>query len=310
MADKKIILSMATMPCRKKRLEENLPAILGQSYYFDLLILNVNSPELTDDDMEWYYNLAKQDERIIINKAESKWKSCNKLIPTLQKYPEDIIITIDDDVFYPKDCIRYLVDEYIKHPDCIITHEIHPLKFLDNGFITYHMTVDCKFLQKEWGKYLSNCTLFPPHVFDGTDIFDYDKMMLCVNGIHDELWFWVMSTINKVQCIGLNYVFSFSSDVLTPWEKDEYRLTNFIDTYDKIDGYMVKINELYGEKLHEAFNSKPVTFDVNKDNVIAFIMCCKQIFNLYHYKIVINISSLTKAWSELVCNEVGKYYKI
>lgn len=310
MNDKKIILSMATMPCRKKRLEENLPAILGQSYHFDMLVLNVNSPELTDDDMEWYYNLAKQDERIIVNKADAKWRSCNKLLPTLQKYPEDVIITIDDDIYYPVDCVKYLVEEYKKNQDCIIAHEIQPLNFLDNGFITYHFTVDCKLLQKEWGKYLSNCTLFPPHVFDGTDLFDYDKMMLCVNGIHDELWFWAMSTINKVQCIGLNYVYSFSSDVLTPWEEDEFKLTDFINTNDKINSYMVKINKLYGEKLHEAFDSKPVTFNVHKDNVLAFIMCCKQIFKLYNYKIVINLNNLTNDWAKFVRNEVSNYYKI
>ena len=259
--------------------------------------------------MKWYHNLAKQDERIIINKAESKWKSCNKLLPTLQKYPDDVIITIDDDIFYPVDSIKYLVEEYQKHPDCIIAHEIHPLKIEKNGFITYHLAIDIKLLQKEWGKYLSNCTLFPPHVFDGTDLFDYDKMILCTNGVHDELWFWIMSTINKVQCIGLNYVFSFGSEMLTPWGENEYKLTDFNDTPDKINVYMTKINEMYGEQLYNAFKSKPVVFNLHKDNIYTFILCCDLIFKIYNYGIKINSDNLTKDWKYLLANKIRKYYE-
>ena len=83
-----------------------------------------------------------------------------------------------------------LVKQYEKTPDCIVVHEINPLDLKD-GLINYHNTYDAKLGQKEWGKYLSNCALFPPKIFDGSDLFDYNKMMYCTNGNHDELWFWI-----------------------------------------------------------------------------------------------------------------------
>ena len=126
MNKKKIIISMTTIPCRKKRLEENLPSILNQSYKFNKLVINIDD-NLTKEDYLFYNSLKKLDKRIKINKADAKWRSCNKLLPTLKLYPEDIIITIDDDIYYPVDSIKYLVEEYKKNPECIIAHEINPI---------------------------------------------------------------------------------------------------------------------------------------------------------------------------------------
>ena len=222
-------------------------------------------------------------------------------------FPDCPIITCDDDIYYPEDCFKHLVEQYKKTPDCIIAHEVNPLVIKD-GFVTYLNNVDFKMQQVEWGKYLSNCALFPPHVFDGTDLYDYDKMFKCTKGTHDELWFWVMSTINKVQCVGLNYIFSFHSEVQTPWESYEYRLTDHNDTDEKINKYMVVINEMYGEKLLEAINSKPTVFTLNKDNVLTFITGLEWIMSLYYYGFAIKDEGLTTDWINFLNRELNKYY--
>lgn len=299
-----VIVSMTTIPLRKKRLTDNLPFLLHQSYRYDKLIINIDD-NLSEEDYKWYDELSKQDPRIEINKSEAKWRSCNKLLPTLKKYPHDVIITLDDDIAYPKDTILELIKEHRKHPECIISHEINPIVVEDNK-VTYLNAYDVKLMQVEWGKYFSNCALFPPYSFD-EDLFDYDKMMKCTNGTHDELWFWTQSTIHGVQCIGLNYVRSFAPEMLEEYKEDEYCLTNFNNTKDKIEGYMNKINEMYGERLISNINSKPVVFVVTKDNIYAFLFLWKYIQNLYSDKTIIKYIKLTNGWKNKLFNVVDGY---
>lgn len=296
--NKKIILSMATMPSRKVRLLENLPSIYGQSYDFDILILNINN-NVTNEDMDWYNGLTAIYKKMIIVRGDDKWKSCNKLLYALKQYPDDIIITIDDDIYYPKDCIRKLIQQYEITPQCIISHEINPMK-IKNGKLSYINGFDIKLKQREWGKYLSSCTLYPPHTFDNTDLYDYDKMMYCTNGNHDELWFWIHSTLNGVQCVGLNYVKTFQYDIKTSWKENEYRLSNINSYQNTIDEYMDKINEMYGEKLLKVIQNKKVVFSLNCDNVMAFLHEWNAIKIIYDYGFDIETNDLTSHWIQYV----------
>ena len=112
------IVSMTTIPSRKGRLKDLINIILKQSRQgFEKFCINIDD-NLSKEDYEFYDILKEMDNRIEINICDHKWRSCNKLLPTLKKYPNDIIITVDDDVAYPKDCIMQLVIEHVKHPDC------------------------------------------------------------------------------------------------------------------------------------------------------------------------------------------------
>ena len=292
--DKKVVISMATMPCRKERISENIESILNQTYHFDILLINVDD-NLNDDEYQWYNDFAKQDERIIINKSEAKWRSCNKLLPALNMYPDDLIISIDDDIYYPKDVIKELIEQHKKTPEYIIAHEVQPILINDNK-ISYFNGLDVKLKQVEWGKYMSNCALYPPHSFDGTDLFNYDKMMYYTNGVHDELWFWFNSTLNKIKVIGLNFIRTFATDIKTPWKEGEFRLADFNNDKTVLDSYMIKINESYGKDLLEIIlNDKPV-FVLNKDNVALFCHELDIIKKIYNYGFKLNIDNLTSGW--------------
>ena len=299
-----VVVSMTTIPSRKERLITNLPAILEQSYDFHKLVINVDD-NLTEEDYKFYDSLKDMDNRIMINKADAKWRSCNKLLPTIKLFPESPIITVDDDIYYPRNCFFYLVEQHLKTPQCVVAHEINPISVDDNGYVNFYNNIDIKLRQIEWGKYLSNCALFPPHTFDGTDLYDYDKMMYCTNGNHDELWFWVQSVLNGVQCVGLDYIRTFHFDNKKPYEPDEYRLTTFNDTPEKVKAYMDKINEMYGEKMVEQFNNKPIVFILDKNNVQMFSVLFQHITNLYPQGFKILYDDLTSGWVQMVRQQLN-----
>ena len=301
------IISMTTLPCRRERLSENLPSITGQSYNFDKLVINIDD-NLTEEDYLWYDSLKKIDSRIEINKADYKWRSCNKLLPTLQKYPNDIIITVDDDIYYPVDSIKYLVEESEKNPDCVIAHEVNPIIVENGKFKGYVNGIDVKLGHKEFGKYLSNCCLFPPHIFNNTDLFNYDKMMECTEGNHDELWFWINSTINGVPVINLDYVLTFEYDVKSRWTNGEYRLHDINISQEKTDWYNKKVEEMYGKKLYKVLSKYHPVFKITKDNVYSFITQFMLIVQYYasQFSFEINMDELTLGYKNMIINFVNK----
>lgn len=300
------IVSMTTIPSRKKRLEDNIKSILNQSWQgFDKYCINIDD-NLSKEDYEFYDNLKQLDNRIEINVCDHKWRSCNKLLPIIKKYPEAVVITVDDDFDYPKDCLLKLVQVHQKNLDCIVSHETNPIIVKDGKFCGFINGLDVKLLQKDYAKYLSNCCLFPSHVFDNTDVFDYDKMMECTNGCHDELWFWVNSTINGVHVIGLNYVYTFDEYVMSDTYTDGYRLCDINANVDNINHYNEKLIEMYGNKLNEVVGKEKVRFVIDCDNMYSFMYQYGMIKHFYAGNYIVNLQNLTERYKKIIKEFLSK----
>ncbi len=291
---------MTTIPSRKKRLEDNIKSILNQSWQgFYKYCINIDD-NLSEEDYDFYNSLKEIDNRIEINVCEHKWRSCNKLLPTITKYSEDVVITVDDDLEYPADCFKTMIEEYEKNSDCIIAQEINPIIVRDGKFVKYINGIDVKLKQREFGKYLSNCCLFPPHAFDNTDVFDYDKMMQCTNGVHDELWFWINSTINGVHVIGLNYVETLLDYTLEDTHSDGYKLSNINANKNNIETYCKNILDMYGEKINKVVGNEKIKFYINSDNM-WLLMYYWVLFKAYYYNnCILNLQGLTNSYKKLL----------
>lgn len=294
------IVSMTTIPSRKKWFKEYVDSILKQSFYFDKFVINIDD-NLTEGDYEFYESIKDFDERIEINVCDHKWRSCNKLLPTLKKYSNSVIITVDDDIYYPKDSIKKLVEEYEKNSDCIICLSSNPIKFNDNKYGGIFIVDDVCFGQKGYSKYLSNCCLFPPHIFDNSDLFDYDKMIMCTKGLHDELWFWVNSTLNGVKSINVNnYLINVDSYTFEGTYEDGYRLLNFnILTQGADEDYTERINELYGDSLGSVLSEK-IEFIITDNNIDKFFWLFQIFKTVYKDRYVLNLDNLPKGLENML----------
>jgi hypothetical protein len=51
----------------------------------------------------------------------------------MQKYPYDIIITIDDDIIYEKNTVELLYKSYLNYPNEISAKRVHLIKYKKNG---------------------------------------------------------------------------------------------------------------------------------------------------------------------------------
>lgn len=291
-----VIVSITTIPNRKEMFLQTLPFILQQKYVKKICINLDNN--LSQEDYDFYdKQVATQDSRIEINKTcESKWRSANKLLPTIQKYPDDVIVTMDDDLSYDENCVKELVEMYEKNPDCIIAQEINPATYR-NGELRYHNTLDIKLMQKEFGKYLTHSCLFPAHSFYGTEVFDFDKMMKLTHGTHDELWFWEQTTLKGIKVIGLDWTISLGVDTTIKHEAEEYQLTNINAIQANIDQYNFEFNMEYGDKIVKLLSDQKncIEFFVNRNNLVAHVSSLPIIKQLYEgYHIVFHVNETMK----------------
>lgn len=259
-----VIVSLTTVPCRKDTLPLAINGILKQKYVKKICI-NVDD-NLTEEDYKFYDSLKELDYRIEINKCEARWRSCNKLLPTVKKYPNEFIFTTDDDMILKEGCIEAAVEAYEKHPGCIICHESNPVYINDSGDLYFANGFDVRMGHESFSKYLSNACLFPPIPWEKSDVFDYDKMMKLTSGTHDELWFWEQSFLLGVKCVCLDWTYTFSIDNELQHKEDDYKLTDVNSDENKIEWYNVQFNAEYKDKIQEVLKNKAIIIDVTKDN--------------------------------------------
>ena len=109
----------------------------------------------------------------------------------MREYPEDILITVDDDLVYPPDMIECLYDSYQKHPKAVSAMRCHVMVPGEDGFYPYSLWLkECSYLtgQESLHLFATNGagTLFPPHIIDPKYLDEDLVKELCLNA--DDLW--------------------------------------------------------------------------------------------------------------------------
>lgn len=123
-------------------------------------------------------------------------KSYKKLIPALRSYPNDIIVTADDDIFYPPFWLERLYASYLEHPDAIAVHRALWIESNKRGPLPY----------AQWRFCTSGTVGEPARIFPATgagillpptlplheDIFCADLFMKLALWA-DDIWVWAMA---------------------------------------------------------------------------------------------------------------------
>jgi len=238
-----IILSLTTFNKRYDTINLTLKSLLLQTVKPDRIIVwldeDIPQNKITDS----MYELKKYG--IEYRHTNLGLKPHNKYFHAVQEFPEDIIITVDDDIIYPSDTIEVLMDTHRAYPTAVCARRVHRITKDPNGKIEKYNNWKYEYRQWNAPSHLLLATgvggvLYPPHALP-PETFCADTIKnYCHNA--DDIWLKIMEIKN-----GVKVVWAKNHLVLPKQAKNSQKITlckkNVIQGENDI--YLQKLSEKY-----------------------------------------------------------------
>jgi len=196
----KIIVSLTTWPARINTVHIAIKSILEQTYKPDKVLLYLAKSQFPELDSGLPESLKKmRDQGLEIRWCDEDLKSHKKYYYAMRDYPEDIIITVDDDLIYESHMVEKLLKSYKSHPYAVSAMRTHLMKFDGVGNVLPY---------KEWVMEQRKVvgipsmrlfatsgagTLYPPHCMS-KELFNKEILAkLCLKA--DDIWLKIMQVM-------------------------------------------------------------------------------------------------------------------
>lgn len=236
-----------------KRVSESAPYAIYTLFKQDMLphkvILNLDYDNWNDNNLPSSINRLKMSGLIVDYCKDIR--SYKKLIPTLEKYSDSIIITVDDDMYYNPKLLSELINAFsMSDKKTILCHYAYVVE-RKNGKFTF---------TKDWRKEGNSYSiysplgvggvLYPPNIFD-SEVFK-DDIFMRLSPTADDLWFWVMAIRRKIK---IELLKESSNNENIPID----RIMQLAENAIKSDGLFVEnclngMNDIQLQKLFDYYN--------------------------------------------------------
>ncbi len=203
----RVIISLTSFPARIPTLHMVIQSLLQQKKPADLVVLYLTAEQFPDRKLSPELEILLKNDKFNVRFVPENIKSFTKLIYALQEFPNDIIITVDDDYRYPNNLTKMLLRTYKKHPDCICSNIIRKIG-IENGHVLpynqWRRSMTRRFYTRINASYTNllmgfGGVLYPPHTLSPevqkSDIFK----QICPH--QDDIWFWAMAVLNSTKII-------------------------------------------------------------------------------------------------------------
>lgn len=204
---KKIIVSFTTYPKRISSAHKIVENMLSQSLKAEKILLYLAEEQFPNKEKDLPKELTELQGQ---GAVEIKWcddlRSHKKYFYAMQEYPENLIVTVDDDLVYPGDMLQSLYYSYLCFPNCVSAMRAH-ITVIDKSkkdilpyskwFKEYreHILTPSSQLFATSGA----GTLYPPHSLNEL-AFDKEKIKeLCP--FADDIWLNANQLLNGTQTV-------------------------------------------------------------------------------------------------------------
>ena len=201
---------------------------------------------------------------------EENIRSYTKLIPALKDFPNDIIVTIDDDILYNKNMLRGLLHLHKKYPNAIVGHRVRHLK-LNAPYRSWKRYKEHRYLLNSLKPKFANVqtgvggVLYPP---DSLDIKMLDfKIFMKMAPTVDDIWFWAAAVANGTKIAAIPFGEFKLNELKKPKEIGLFSVNGGVDN-DVNRIVLENILEKYPE-IREKIESE-IEFD-NKTNIFVVL---------------------------------------
>lgn len=197
---KKIIVSLTSYPARYEGLHMIIESILNQKMKADRIILYLYEGEAK----RLPESLMKlQSRRFKIKNVNENIRPHKKYYYAFMEFPNDLIITIDDDFIYPDDLVMNLYRKHLQFRNAIICGRCRKVSFSEDGnMLPYNAWPLC---YDESAPEMSSVAtgvggvLYSPKLLDKR-VFDMDTLKKYALN-QDDLWLKIMEVLKGTKTV-------------------------------------------------------------------------------------------------------------
>jgi hypothetical protein len=198
---RKIIVSLTSFPARINKVHKTIENLLTQTLKPDMLILYLANEEFPNKETDLPQELLRLREFGLTIKWCEYLRSYQKLIPVLREFPDDIIITFDDDFYYSENVVEDLYVSYLTNPNVILAHRTWR-GHLEGDYLKWNANSDVfshSYNEPSYFNFLMGYggVLYPPKSLD-LEVLNVQKFKELIP-THDDIWFWGMSVLAGVK---------------------------------------------------------------------------------------------------------------
>ena len=256
-----LIVSLTTFPARIDYIEYTIFSLIQQNIRPDRIILWLSEKEFPKkedeipDCLKKYYPFGFE-----IRFVKQNYKSYNKLFFALQSYPDHIIVTCDDDIYYMYNWLELLYNTHKSHPDDIVSHKIRRISFTKKQIDPYltwkehpNEPAHLNLLMGYTG------VLYPPQALY-KDVLN-TSLFLKFCPYADDIWFYVMALLAKKiirKTIGISSAILYFdyqlldeyklvpqlSDINWTDNMNDQQLKSILSYYNLYDGFYDNVSSL------------------------------------------------------------------
>lgn len=197
-----VIVSLTSIPSRLNTLHLVIRSILNQERKPKKILLWLNK-SLKNNVPE---KISILEGTIFEIKYSDLQCSHRKLIHTLEMYPDDIIVTCDDDLIYREEWLGLLYDEHCKSPGQIIANQTRYIRYGKDGQLLPY---------KEWTYPKNRPASTDPILPIGAEGILYPPKVLAEETVNsnlflelapraDDLWFKAMGLLKETESVQAN----------------------------------------------------------------------------------------------------------
>ncbi len=189
-----IVVSLTSFPEAIGYAAQAVRSVLAGRTLPDKIVLYLARPQFPDGEIPAELEtLARENLLFEVRWYEDEIRSYKKLIPALKDFPEAVIVTLDDDVWYRRDMLGSLLRLNAKVPTAILAHRAKRLridepykkwpKYRWYHFLFRRLRFDYHTMQTGIGG-----VLYPPHSLETQML--RPELFMSLAPTNDDVWFW------------------------------------------------------------------------------------------------------------------------
>lgn len=202
-----IIVSLTSFPAAIPYAVQAIRSILAGSVLPDKIVLYLTFSQFGEQGIpQELQELAENNSIFEIRNYDTDIRSYRKLIPALTDFPDDVIVTVDDDIHYHRHLLRDLIRLHKRIPDVIIGHRVRRVKLNApyRKWRKYHW-YDFIFKRIHFSHLAMQTggagTLYPPHSLD-EKMLD-PELFMTLAPTNDDIWFWLAAVSRNTYVVPL-----------------------------------------------------------------------------------------------------------